>query len=163
MTSSTKKTAKQAASAGAAATGASSDQFKKLSSSAELRSEHSDNSNSSSGKSKESSSALAKPAANLGRLKKNLSLQDAVKVGGKRHSVAQLSSTNYEELGKISEFELISCNCMEHHGKECLNQVYSLDIDYLFNCLFGFNEFHVAFSQLRKISGIYAELNLSVL
>lgn len=48
---------------------------------------------------------------------------------------------------------VLNCNCNDHTGKEYLNQTFNLDFDYLFDCLFGFNQFHAKFSQLRKITG----------
>ncbi len=45
-----------------------------------------------------------------------------------------------------------TCGCVEHLGKEILNQVYNMPIDYAYNCLFDFNEFHMNFLASRKIT-----------
>jgi hypothetical protein len=77
------------------------------------------------------------------RLKKNYSLQENLK-----------SSRSGASLDPIHELiDDLNCNCGEHAGVIRLNEVFNLESDYLYNCLFGYNEFHVAFSTLRKISG----------
>jgi hypothetical protein len=89
------------------------------------------------------------------RLKKNYSLQDNLKnSSGSTNSTNNSSSGNCEELGTINELDLAACNCGEHSGVPRLNHVYDLDIDYLYNCLFGYNEFHIAFAQMRRITGL---------
>ena len=77
--------------------------------------------------------------------KKNYSLQDNL-IG------VDSAVLGVDELTAIGEFDVLSCSCSEHMGKECLNKAYKMDIEYLYNCLFGYNEFHIAFSQLRKVS-----------
>jgi hypothetical protein len=90
-----------------------------------------------------------KQSSTNSRLKKNYSLQDNLNGNSTNNS-----SGNFEELGTISELDSSACSCTEHSGVVRLNQVYELEIDHLYNCLFGYNEFHVAFAQLRKISGL---------
>lgn len=64
------------------------------------------------------------------------------------------SSLQLNALQSIEEnFHKLDCNCESHSGKEYLNQTFELDFDYLYECLFGFNQFHSNFYQLRKITG----------
>lgn len=90
-----------------------------------------------------------KKSSRSGTLKKNYSLQENLK-----NNNDSSMNTGRKSLGAISEIKLVNCNCADGHmGRECLNQVYDMEIDYLYSCLFGYNEFHIAFSQMRKISG----------
>lgn len=49
----------------------------------------------------------------------------------------------------------INCECLDHSGKELLNQTLNLTADYVFDCLFSRNNFNVQFAKLRKIAQIF--------
>lgn len=48
----------------------------------------------------------------------------------------------------------MKCACGEHPGKEMLNQVYSLTVNYLWECLFGHTAFCRAYWESRKFGNI---------
>lgn len=48
----------------------------------------------------------------------------------------------------------VKCACGEHPGKEMLNQVYALSVNYLWECLFGHTTFCRNYWESRKFSNI---------
>jgi hypothetical protein len=52
----------------------------------------------------------------------------------------------------------INCECLDHSGKELLNQTLNLTADYVFDCLFSRNNFNVQFAKLRKIARKFLHL-----
>ena len=46
----------------------------------------------------------------------------------------------------------VSCECLDHSGKELINQTLNLNAEYVFECLFSRNHFNIQFAKLRKIS-----------
>ena len=48
----------------------------------------------------------------------------------------------------------IKCNC-KHDGKKVLDSTFEMNIEKLYDCLFGRNDFYHKFSLKRKISGNY--------
>lgn len=48
----------------------------------------------------------------------------------------------------------VKCNCSEHTGKEMLNKVFNLSVNYIWECLFGHTEFCSKYWSSRKFSNM---------
>lgn len=46
------------------------------------------------------------------------------------------------------------CSCGEHQGKEMLNQVFNLNVNYLWECIFGHTTFCKKYWESRKFGNI---------
>lgn len=62
-------------------------------------------------------------------------------------------NVNDNNYNKPQETELNSCQCEVHEGKECLNKVFDLSIDYMFGCIFEDSEIFGRYLQLTKKYG----------
>lgn len=95
-----------------------------------------------------SKSISKKGAAARNSMRRNFSLQttslDPMASDGLAEVVGGEETANAADL---------SCNCLNHVGKECLNKIFNLNIDYLFDCLFEKNDFDNRFAQLTKKFG----------
>ena len=48
----------------------------------------------------------------------------------------------------------VKCSCGQHNGKEMLNQIFNLNVNYLWECLFGQTEFRNKYWESRKFGSI---------
>lgn len=48
----------------------------------------------------------------------------------------------------------VKCSCAEHIGKEMLNKVFNLNVNYIWECLFGHTEFCSKYWASRKFSNM---------
>ena len=55
---------------------------------------------------------------------------------------------------KTTSSSSIKCSCGEHQGKEMLNQVYAVPVNYLWECLFGHTTFCRDYWESRKFNNI---------
>ena len=46
----------------------------------------------------------------------------------------------------------VQCGCAAHSGKELINKVYNISVNYLFECMYGHSEFCKGFWESRKFS-----------
>lgn len=65
-----------------------------------------------------------------------------------------VATTSSQQIPSSPEVLNVKCACGEHPGKEMLNQVYSLTVNYLWECLFGHTAFCRAYWESRKFGNI---------
>ena len=70
--------------------------------------------------------------------------------GSMRRTFSLQSSNSADLMTQAAE---ISCNCLDHPGREFINKIFNLNINYLFECLFEKNDFDSRFAQLTKKYG----------
>lgn len=79
----------------------------------------------------------------------------------KRHSTRitfseneQLPAPSSDESYNVEEDDdaPVQCGCASHSGKELINKVYNISVNYLFECMYGHSEFCKGFWESRKFS-----------